>query len=198
MSEPDMQGQYAGCATRFMAWVVDRIILVATVSVVVWLGYYIAGVFGITLTNCTAVGPLSRLSNLFCWSVTLFLVAFALLFSSVYFIFFTLLAGQTPGKALLGVRIVRQNAEPMTLRVSIRRYLGYLFSFLALGLGFVAILLDNQRRAWHDSFAKTYVVYSWSARQNQPLVDRLTKKTFASTRKAGRILRKGIISHSNC
>ena len=37
-------------------------------------------------------------------------------------------------------------------------------SFLFFGLGFLGILLNKDRHAFHDRLARTVVVYSWDAR----------------------------------
>ncbi|MCO6452411.1 MAG: RDD family protein [Caldilineales bacterium] len=187
MSKQNMQGQYAGCVSRLIAWLIDRVIISVTIFFVFWFTEYVTGLFGISVTRCGTSILQGRLSDSICVATSLFLVGFLFLISPIYMLFFWTLAGQTPGKALVGVRIVRANAEAMSFRVSLRRYLGYILSFIALGLGFVAILLDNQRQAWHDSIAKTYVVYSWGAWQNQYLIERLTKKVFRQRDKVDKI-----------
>jgi uncharacterized RDD family membrane protein YckC len=48
-----------------------------------------------------------------------------------------------------------------------RAHTGLPLSYLFLGLGFLAILLGDQRRALHDVIAGTAVVYSWNARAAQ-------------------------------
>jgi uncharacterized RDD family membrane protein YckC len=45
------------------------------------------------------------------------------------------------------------------------RTLAFPLSFLLLGLGFLGILLQHDRRALHDLIADTAVVYSWDARE---------------------------------
>jgi hypothetical protein len=49
-------------------------------------------------------------------------------------------------------------------RRAIVRTLAFPLSFLVLGLGFLGILLGDQRRALHDVIAGTAVVYLWDAR----------------------------------
>jgi uncharacterized RDD family membrane protein YckC len=44
------------------------------------------------------------------------------------------------------------------------RALVFPLSFLLLGLGFLGILVQRERRALHDLIAGTAVVYSWDAR----------------------------------
>lgn len=72
---------------------------------------------------------------------------------------FWVLLGQTPGKLLLGLRIVRVNGKPLTLRYALLRYFGYWLSAIPLGLGFLWVLVDDTRQGWHDKLAGTCVTY---------------------------------------
>jgi uncharacterized RDD family membrane protein YckC len=74
------------------------------------------------------------------------------------------LTGQSVGKFILGLQIVRANPKHPTetglsFARSVVRGCGYWLSALPLGLGFLWILADPHRRAWHDILAGTRVVY---------------------------------------
>ena len=69
------------------------------------------------------------------------------------------LVGFTPGKGLLGLRILRADGQRIGLGRAIVRYAGYWVSLIFLGLGFIWILFDRRRRGWHDKLAGTCVVY---------------------------------------
>ncbi len=76
-----------------------------------------------------------------------------------YFVLFTGLRGQTPGKMLLGIRVVdERGALPGLRRAIMREIIGKLISSTILYIGFLAPLWDRQRQAWHDKIAGTYVV----------------------------------------
>lgn len=79
-----------------------------------------------------------------------------------YFVFFWSLVGYTPGKALLGLRIVRKDGRPISVGRAILRYLGYWVSAIPLFLGFIWILFDRQHEGWHDKLANTHVIYTLS------------------------------------
>ena len=83
-----------------------------------------------------------------------------------YFVFFWTLVGYTPGKALLGLRIVRQDGRPLSVGRALLRYLGYWISAIPLFLGFIWILFDRQHEGWHDKIANTHVVYILSKYPN--------------------------------
>jgi uncharacterized RDD family membrane protein YckC len=61
------------------------------------------------------------------------------------------------GKKLLGLALVTENGETLTLKDALIRY----FMFFASGLlfmGFIAIGFTKYRQGWHDKIAKTLVV----------------------------------------
>jgi len=68
-------------------------------------------------------------------------------------------AGATPGKRLLGLRVVRaaDDGQRDLLHAALR-CLGYLVSYFSFFIGFLASLWDRERRGWHDHLAGTRVV----------------------------------------
>jgi uncharacterized RDD family membrane protein YckC len=76
----------------------------------------------------------------------------------LYFFVFHAARGQTPGKKLLGLRVIdAYGARPGLLRTLLRTA-GYLLSLAPCSLGFLWIGFDRERRALHDWVAGTYVV----------------------------------------
>lgn len=66
--------------------------------------------------------------------------------------------GQTPGKRLLGMRVVRLDGKPMTLWASFERFGGYAASIFTGLMGFIQILWDRNRQGMHDKIVETVVV----------------------------------------
>lgn len=67
--------------------------------------------------------------------------------------------GATPGKQLLGLRVITESGEPMTYgRAFIREILGKIVSSLFLGIGFLWIAWDERKQGWHDKIAGTLVI----------------------------------------
>ena len=66
--------------------------------------------------------------------------------------------GQTPGKRVMGIRIVKADGTPFGLVPAILRYVGYFVSAIVLLIGFIWILFDKDKQGWHDKIAGTYVV----------------------------------------
>ena len=65
----------------------------------------------------------------------------------------------TPGKMILGMRIVDANTlgKVSTGRLFVR-YLSYYISMLVLGLGFLWVGWDKRKQGWHDKIARTLVI----------------------------------------
>lgn len=72
-------------------------------------------------------------------------------------------AGQSLGKALLGLRVARLDGGPLDVRHGLVRALGYVLSAAAFGLGFLVALLPP-RRALHDYLAGSIVQSARSSR----------------------------------
>ncbi|MDO9559233.1 MAG: RDD family protein [Syntrophales bacterium] len=76
----------------------------------------------------------------------------------IYFTWFHGSVGQTPGKMMLGLRVVQATGGPMTFGRAFLRWVGYLISKLAVYLGFIWIAFDRRKQGWHDKIAGTIVV----------------------------------------
>lgn len=79
--------------------------------------------------------------------------------AGLYFTAFgTLGKGQTPGKRVAGIRVIRLDGEPMGWWASFERFGGYAASILTGLLGFAQIWWDRNRQALHDKISETVVV----------------------------------------
>jgi hypothetical protein len=78
---------------------------------------------------------------------------------AVYFTgFLVVMRGQTPGKKLMGIRVVRLDAKPITWWIAFERFGGYAASFTLGLLGFIQILWDRNRQGLHDKAIETVVI----------------------------------------
>jgi uncharacterized RDD family membrane protein YckC len=66
--------------------------------------------------------------------------------------------GWSPGKRLLGLRIVTSEGRSPGLGRGFARTAGTLLSILAFFVGYFAAAWDTRRQTWHDKIAGTYVV----------------------------------------
>ena len=91
------------------------------------------------------------------------LIAFLLLLCGGYFVLFTAAGGQTIGKMATRIRVVPEASvgggpSKVSFSAALVRACACLGSVLALGAGFVPVLLSADRRAFHDRVAETRVV----------------------------------------
>jgi uncharacterized RDD family membrane protein YckC len=76
-----------------------------------------------------------------------------------YLLTFWSLSGETPGMRFIGLRLGEADTHGIALRRALRRLVWTGLSFLALGLGFLGILVREDRRGWPDRRAGTSVLY---------------------------------------
>lgn len=72
--------------------------------------------------------------------------------------FLTHYQGQTPGKMLLGIRVVKTDGSPLTSSDAVVRTLGYTLNWITLGIGWWMAFGDEHHQGLHDRLANTYVV----------------------------------------
>jgi uncharacterized RDD family membrane protein YckC len=75
-----------------------------------------------------------------------------------YFVTFWTWRGQTPGKMITGIKIIRTDSSPVTWKCAFLRYLGCIVSTIILFIGFIWIAFDSRKQGLHDKIADTYVV----------------------------------------
>jgi len=80
-----------------------------------------------------------------------------LFLAAVYFTLFHGMDGRTIGKWILGLRVVGRDQQPITYAQAFIRMIGYMLSAF-FGLGFIWILLNREKRGWHDLLARTWVI----------------------------------------
>jgi uncharacterized RDD family membrane protein YckC len=85
-------------------------------------------------------------------------LALWLVLAGVYIVYFTHAGGRTPGKMLMGIRVVGADDADPTWSQAALRPLGYLLSLLPLGLGFLMAAVPPGKRALHDLLTGTRVV----------------------------------------
>ncbi len=66
--------------------------------------------------------------------------------------------GWSPGKRVVGLRIVKKGGGPPGASSGFGRSVGALVSDLVLGLGYLWALWDPNNQTWHDKLVGTYVV----------------------------------------
>jgi uncharacterized RDD family membrane protein YckC len=81
-----------------------------------------------------------------------------------YFAYQWAVSGKTVGMAVFGIQVVTKEGAPISPKQAVLRTIGLGLTLLTLGIGFLGIIYQRERRALDDYVAGTAVVYSWDAR----------------------------------
>lgn len=191
MSQQEPQGylgHYAGFISRTMAFVIDMIITVFVIVAVTWFLSVTVSIFQLSATWEYLLGRIPQLERWFGWvynPLTGSLVAIIYLF--LYHALFVTVVGQTPGKLLMGLRVLTTSGGRVPFWRAGLRFVGYFISMVFLFLGFIWVLVDDRRQGWHDKIAGTYVVYAWAARPDERFLGEFLDKLRSLT--SGRTVR---------
>lgn len=144
-AEPfNMKEHFAGFWMRFWAYVLDVIVI-----------FSLNGLF---------LSPFKYVNDGIAISVGIWTVP-GIIGSIVFFLYFLLMTkffGQTLGKMILGIKVIRKDGEPLrwsdlVFREVVGRFIYQAFSFLIL-LYFIVGFTD-EKQGLHDIFSDTRVVY---------------------------------------
>jgi uncharacterized RDD family membrane protein YckC len=147
----DLRGDHAGFMSRFIAFGFDCVLSVGVFELVLAAVSFAASVLTGTSIHWNRGDQWVTLA-FFAWEF-------------LYFAYYWMASGKTPGMVILGVQVVGQDGSHVGAKRGLVRTLAFPLSFLLLGLGFLGILLRRDRRALHDVIAGTTVVYDWDARE---------------------------------
>jgi uncharacterized RDD family membrane protein YckC len=88
------------------------------------------------------------------------LLTFVLWMALLALLFVMWSRGQSPGKKMLGLRVIKMDAgSPATFwRMALREIVGKWVSGAICYLGYFWMLLDSNKQGWHDKIAGTIVV----------------------------------------
>jgi uncharacterized RDD family membrane protein YckC len=177
MHSRGLLGQYAGFASRAVAFVLDVLIIIVLVLITYWMiRLPLSFLLGATLNECMGEQVTGILSGpLLCRIGEAIWFGMSLLAAPVYFVFFHSATGQTVGKAVLGLRVVRLDGRRFSVWGAFVRWIGLFLSAIPFGLGLFWVGIDDRRQGWHDKMVATCVVYSWEAEQNEFFLDRLRR-----------------------
>ncbi|MBU6153717.1 MAG: RDD family protein, partial [Bdellovibrionales bacterium] len=131
--------RFAGFWIRFLAHLVDFLIWNAVEFALEW---GITKMLGLSATAEQIVG-----------------VILSLLIACIYYVEIPLNYGTTPGKKIFGIYVVRlASGETPTRKTLVLRLVGYVFSYLVLGCGFLMVLFHPKKLGLHDIFSGTACV----------------------------------------
>jgi uncharacterized RDD family membrane protein YckC len=150
----------ASIGNRFLAVAIDHFIQYLSIILILWFFLWISGA-NIADTGTTADSLLAEMPK---WTIAIMVLTVFLVFAG-YFIFFEWLwDGQTPGKRLMKLRVIRDDGRPITLWEAIARNLLRNFDAVpGIGLpiysvGLIVIFMSKRDQRVGDMFAGTVVI----------------------------------------
>jgi uncharacterized RDD family membrane protein YckC len=135
---------------RSMAFAVDQLILV-----------FILAIFAVVGFLATEMGTIGG-REIFLYQqiriVLPILLPLAMILILTYFTFFHGAWGQTIGKMIFRLRVLKTDGQPLTFSRALARTFAYTLSAIPFFLGFFWVAFTSKKRAWHDAIAGTMVV----------------------------------------
>ena len=128
----------AGLARRLAAVCYDCILIGALLMV-------ITGIF-VSLNHNEIVGGPALQSVLFLATFT-------------FYTFFWRRGGQTLGMRSWRIKLISLTGQPVSLNQCLLRFMVALLSWGFLGLGWIWMLFDKQKRTWHDRVSETQLIH---------------------------------------
>lgn len=134
----------AGLPRRLGAMLYDTLLVLAVLMAVTLLF--------LPLTDGEAITPGESGTLEHVYRLTLLLIVCG------FFAWFWIHRGQTLGMASWRLRIERFDGGPLTWGDALKRLAAACLSWLPAGLGFLWVLIDRDRLAWHDRLSGTRLV----------------------------------------
>jgi uncharacterized RDD family membrane protein YckC len=165
---PAKPEEYIGLITRIIAFTID--LLVINVFAILTAGALslFFSVFSIPTNAKTIIAGLGAVSY-FLWVVG-------------YFTIFWSTTGQTPGDRVLRIKVVSSIDAPIKPRRAVLRLGALVLGAIPIFAGYVIILFDDKRRAFHDHVARTTVIDATDARTPGFLANAHRPGSFAARR----------------
>ncbi len=148
----------ASIGNRFLAVAIDHFIQFLSMFLIAW---FFVSISGIDTAGSSTSAVMSEMPK---WTIAIMILLLFLLFSGFFIFFEWLWNGQTPGKRLLKLRVIREDGRPITLWEAIARNLLRIFDAIPgfvvpiYSIGLITIFLNKRDQRVGDIFAGTVVI----------------------------------------
>src|SRR5439155_17039749 len=139
----------ASIGNRFLAVAIDHFIQYFSIFLIAWLFYGLsaAGSEGLSESSDRLLEEMPK------WTIAILIIVLFLIFAGYFIVFEWLWNGQTPGKRLLKLRVIREDGRPLTLWEAIARNLlricdavpGFVIPVYSVGLVVIFMSSRDQR-----------------------------------------------------
>jgi len=150
----------ASIGNRFLAVAIDHFIQYLSIILIAWFFLWISNT-SLGSNGTTADQWLEEMPK---WTVAIMIIAIFLVFASYFIVFEWLWNGQTPGKRIMKLRVIRDDGRPITLWEAVARNLLRVFDaapgfFLPIySVGLIVIFISGRDQRVGDIFAGTVVI----------------------------------------
>lgn len=150
----------ASIGNRFLAVAIDHTIQYLTIAVVAFIFLFAAGLLGgdgESVVDSIGIDTPN-------WIYAVLIIVLFLLFSGYFAFFEWWWDGQTPGKRLMKLRVIREDGRPITLWEAIARNLLRIFDAIPgfvvpiYSIGLIVVFLNSRDQRVGDMFAGTVVI----------------------------------------
>ncbi len=156
----DLHYNVAGIGSRFVAILLDQLIIGAA--------YFVLGL--VAFAVLAAVGVNKRLDALGVWFLAALIFVGFVIFWGYFALFEALWHGQTPGKRVMQLRVIKDSGRQITLFEALARnllrFIDYFPSFYLTGV--ITMLCNKRNKRLGDFVAGTLVVHERT--EDQPLL----------------------------
>ncbi len=151
--------QYAGFWWRFLAWIIDSIIL----SFILWIFILpILGIFGISLYSLKEAGYDPENSLMYMGPIIGAVVSMSIISTAIKWLYFALMESSktqgTVGKLVLKIKVTDYEGKRISFARATGRYFGKILSSMIIMIGYIMAGFTEKKQALHDILASCYVV----------------------------------------
>ncbi len=150
----------ASIGNRFLAVAIDHFIQYFTIFIVAYAFLSLSG-FGDAFKGSGAKELFEEMPK---WTIAVLIIVLFLIFAGYFIVFEWLWNGQTPGKRLLKLRVIREDGRPITLWEALARNLLRIFDAVpgfilpVYSIGLITIFMSGRDQRIGDMFAGTVVI----------------------------------------
>ena len=142
----------AGIGSRFIALLLDTLIQV---------GIVLIALFGMMAAGISFEGIFT---SAFSWYTAVLIIVLFMTFVGYFFFFEMIFRGQTPGKKVMKIRVIKSNGQPLTFTGSILRNIFRLADMFPgfYGIGIIVMFISPQSKRIGDYVGGTIVVKEYT------------------------------------
>ncbi len=153
LTEVTGEMHYAGFWIRVAARFIDGIILAVVTMIIYFIGFI--PIMGIGMS-----GGEEAAETMSGWMIALQL-ALQLIQWAIAIAYETWMIGKyqaTLGKMAFGLKVVRPDGDKLTMQRAFGRYWGVVLSYITIGIGYIMVAFDDEKRGLHDRICDTRVI----------------------------------------